>query len=314
MNETANQAAANNNGSFAPPVFILGIMPRCGTNFLSNLLILHPECGPPDPVWEDFLVAHSDLLAQYSDSVAGHWYESWGISNHDQADLDASLGKGLSSFLNQRGKGTRLITKTPRVDNLELFFRFFPEARLLILVRDGRAVIESASRSFGWRRETTAHALASAARTIKRFEQHSKGTSARYRIIRYEDLWKDMETQLRGLFSFLELDPDVYDFDRAHELPVKGSSDLVNDGERTIHWDPIEKTNEFDPMSRHAHWSAFRQYRYDRVAGQYMEALGYSRISAGDTSWLWWGRSLLLDASWWLKCFIHPLYRRLRSR
>jgi hypothetical protein len=44
------------------PIFILGIMPRCATNFLSNLLLLHPDCVPRDTVWEDFTIARSDLL------------------------------------------------------------------------------------------------------------------------------------------------------------------------------------------------------------------------------------------------------------
>ena len=160
MNIAADTPPGKKSTPLAPPIFILGIQPRSGTYFLSNLLILHPDCGPPDPVWEDFLVAHSDLLAQYSDSVSGHWDEKWGVDQEVQADLDAALGRGLSRFLSERGKGSRLITKTPRADNLDLFFRFFPDAHLLILVRDGRAITESAYRSFGARRDATFHALA----------------------------------------------------------------------------------------------------------------------------------------------------------
>jgi len=314
MNEPADINAASETRPLAPPVFILGILPRCGTNFLSNLLLLHPDCGPPDPVWEDFLVAHFDLLAQYSDAVSGQWDEKWGTDDETRADLEASLGKGLSLFLSQRGKGSCLITKTPSVDNLDLFFRFLPEARLLILVRDGRAVIESGYRSFGSRREVTLHALASAARTINRFDRIDKRTDTRCRIIRYEDLWENVETQLRELFSFLELDPDVYDFSHAHDLPVRGSSELVTDDRKAMHWDPVEKNDKFDPLSRYSHWGAFRHYRYNRVAGQEMETLGYSRSKAGGPSWLWWSCCLLLDAGWWLSGLLRPLYKLLRRR
>ena len=309
MNIAADTAPDRKSTPFAPPVFILGILPRSGTNFLSNLLILHPDCGPPDPVWEDFLVAHSDLLAQYSDSVSRHWDEKWGIDQQVQADLEASLGRGLSRFVSERGKGSRLITKTPSVDNLDLFFRFFPDAHLLILVRDGRAITESAWRSFGARRETTFHALASAAGVINRFDQHNRETGARYKIIRYEELWKHPETQMQQLFAFLGLNPDVYDFDQARDLPVRGSSELAKDDRKALHWDPVEKNEEFDPMSRFSHWGAFRHYRYNRTAGREMEALGYPRIEAGGPTWLWRACSLILDTRWMLMRLARPVFK-----
>ena len=47
------------------PIFSLGIMPRCGTNFLSNQLLLHPDCAPPEPLWEGYLPAHADRLTEW---------------------------------------------------------------------------------------------------------------------------------------------------------------------------------------------------------------------------------------------------------
>jgi protein-tyrosine sulfotransferase len=314
MNETADKDPSSETTQITPPVFILGILPRSGTNYLSNLLILHPDCGPPDPIWEDFLVAHSDLLAQYSDSVTGHWDKKWGIGEEARAELDTALGQGLTSFLSRRSMGICLITKTPSVDNLDLFFRFFPQARLLILIRDGRAIIESAYYSFGWRRESTLHALASAARTINNFDQRNRGSGARYKIVRYEDLWDAVDEQLLKLFSFLELKPDVYDFGQAHELPVKGSSGVVKDHGQAMHWNPVEKNDKFDPLSRYSHWGVFRHYRYNRVAGQHMEALGYPCIKAGGPPWFWWLCCLPLDAAWLLSRLARPLYKRLRRR
>ena len=51
------------------PIFILGISQRSGTNFLFDLLCLHPDCGAPSIKWEDFLVDKSDLLVRYVSSV-----------------------------------------------------------------------------------------------------------------------------------------------------------------------------------------------------------------------------------------------------
>ena len=41
------------------------------------------------------------------------------------------------------------MTKSPSVAHLDRFFAFFPRARLLILVRDGRSVAQSAIDTFG---------------------------------------------------------------------------------------------------------------------------------------------------------------------
>ena len=56
--------------------------------------------------------------------------------------------KQLSAKDGHNGRPTRLVTKTPTVKNLGLFFQLFPTSKLLVLVRDGRSVVESAVRTF----------------------------------------------------------------------------------------------------------------------------------------------------------------------
>jgi len=292
-------------------IFILGILPRCGTNFLSNLLVLHPDCAPPDPVWEDFLVTHADLLANYSDTVAHRWDEVWGVTPRTQKDLDIALGGGICRFLEERCAGTRVISKTPRVENLDLFFRFFPNAKLLVLVRDGRSVMESGIRTFGWRRESVLHLLADAARTINRFEKSSPSDKERYRILRYEDLWQDTEPRLRELFDFLELEMGTYDLEQALNLPVRGSSQLTSQQDSTVHWDPVERSGDFDPLSRFADWSDAQHYRYNQVAGEAMQALGYPCKKVNDPLGLFRLQGLFQDITWKLKLLAKPLYIRL---
>ncbi|MBT8053212.1 MAG: sulfotransferase [Xanthomonadales bacterium] len=295
------------------PVFVLGILPRSGTNFLYNLLMLHPDCAPPDPVWEDFLVSRLDLLAQYSDEVAAQWDPRWGVDARTQQHLDRSLGSGIARFLQERCSGFRVVAKTPRVDNIEHFFRFFPEAKLLILVRDGRSIVESAIKSFGWRREPALHSLAEAARTINAFRQKTAGFSERFRIVRYEDLWLDTENQLYEIGEFLELDMETYDLQRALNLPLRGSSELKSGPAESVHWDPMDRPDDFDPMSRFTHWSDARHFRYNRIAGPAMQALGYEPKAVKNPGGLFSIQGLVLDAGWLLKSLLRPLYRRLRN-
>ena len=289
-------------------MFILGILPRSGTNFLYNLLMLHPDCAPPDPVWEDFLLRHSDLLLEYAQKVAAEWDPNWGVDRQTRVDLEQAIGGGLERFLQARCASRQVVTKTPRVDKLDQFFRLFPRARLLILIRDGRAVIESGVRSFGWRRESALHAVAESAALINRFLADHAERQAQFRLVRYEDLWLDTEAQVRGLLEFLDLEPGPYDFEQARNLPVRGSSDLAREDSEALHWDPVQRPADFDPLSRFASWGNSRHFRYNHVAGRAMETLGYRGVAVGSgfgTRKLW---NLALDAAWQVKRLLRPLF------
>jgi len=299
---------------YLQPIFILGIMPRCGTNFLSNLLLLHPDCVAPATVWEDYSNAHADLLESYSDHVSSHWNPKWGVTEQTRMDFDAALGSGISTFLAKGAEEKRVVAKTPEVKNLDLFFRFFPHARLIILIRDGRAIVESGMRSFGWNREAALHWLSGAAGSILKFTHQNPHSEYNYRIISYEQLWQEPENTLRELLDFLDLDADDYDFTNASQLPLRGSSDLLAEDSTALHWDPVERDAKFDPLSRYEHWNTFMHYRYQQVAGKHMEALGYENKDRAAPSFLHWFANQLLDLAWQLKSALRPLYRRLQRQ
>ena len=140
------------------PIFILGIMPRSGTNFLWDLLRLHPQCAPGrSPIAEDFFLEHSDHLVEYVNQVQAAWDPLWGeFESRIEDRLAAALGEGLVSFLWVK-RDRRLLAKSPSVRNLHRFFTFWPDARLVILIRDGRSVVQSCMRTFGWDFDLAAH-------------------------------------------------------------------------------------------------------------------------------------------------------------
>ncbi len=295
------------------PIFILGLMPRSGTNFLSNLLQLHPECAPASPVWEDFIVTHLDKLAHYSGAVTGEWNEEWGVNERTCSDLEVALGNGLAAFLEDRCPARHVISKTPRVTNLDLFYRFFPGSSLLVLVRDGRSIVESGARTFSWSREAAMHSVADAARTVSEFRKSSQPDQNRFRILRYEDLWQDTENQLHGLFEFLGLDGERYDWKQALELPVRGSSELTAGEETSMHWDPVERGADFDPLSRFSGWSDATHFRYNAVAGAAMRPFGYREHTIEGASILLRTRNRILNVAWGLRVLFRPLYHWMQK-
>ena len=260
----------------ADPIFIHGILPRSGTNFLWDLLLIHADCTRGrTPVNEDLFLDHSDDLVAFVSTVRGAWDPIWGTFDADTTDrLYAAVGDGLLSFL-WTDRTRRLVSKSPSVRHLDRFFSFFPRARLLILVRDGRAVVQSAMDTFGWDFDRACRAWADAARTIRRFQQIESAHADRWRLVRYEELVDHVEGQLRALFEFLELDATRYDFEAARNLPVRGSSAFGRDGHK-VHWEAVTKDASFAPKERWRSWSTARLARFDWLAGAELVELGYA--------------------------------------
>ncbi len=258
------------------PIFIRGILPRSGTNFLHDALLLHPDCAPARaPVWEDHTLIGVRQLKRYVNEVVRSWHDATGRRGELVAELSRSLGDGITGFLAETGN-RRLVSKTPYVDHIDEFFTFFPRALLIILVRDGRSVVQSSLDTFGGDFETTARLWAAAADEIARFDQQHREAPLAYRIVRYEDLYEAPENTLSDLLEFCGLDRDRYDFGAAARLPLRGSS--VHRGEgRDVHWHPVQRPPQFDPTARFRDWSPARLRRFDWIAGHQLEHFGYER-------------------------------------
>lgn len=295
----------------AEPIFILGMLPRSGTNFLSGLLLLHPDLSPGrDPVNEDLFLAHSDHLVAFVDTVHAAWDPLWGTFDADLLDLlRADIGDGLVSFL-WSDRSRRLVTKSPSVRHLDRFFAFFPEAQLLILMRDGRSVVQSAIATFGWDFDRACRAWAEAAQTILQFQRSESARAGRWRLVRYEDLVDDPDGQLRAIFKFLAVAPDRYDFAAARNLPVRGSS-AYGRHEGKVHWAPVAKDRSFAPKERWRSWSAAQLERFDWLAGEELVQLGYA---ASRTRFTAIGRFIhtLRDCQWRIFQAVHRLKHRVR--
>ena len=258
-------------------IFIQGILARSGTNFLYELLALHPDVAPSGPVQENFFLLASDRLEAYVDATMARWKPEWGIAPDSRERLWESIGDGLIAFLERDarpdGARWRLLARTPHVHNLHNFARLWPKARLVILVRDGRDLVESFARSFNTEREPIMQRWADGAREIVEFER-AFADRARFTIVRYEDLHANTEAELRKLLAFLALDPARYDFSRALAAPVIGSSTFTG-GRGGVHWDPVAKTDEFKPLERSADWPPALLAEFERVAGEYARRFGY---------------------------------------
>ena len=272
-------ALVGERGENDAPIFIAGIMPRSGTNFLHRLLCQHPDCGAINttPVREDYLLHHAASLKRYLERLKWQWGH-WGADDAFVAPLYEHAGRGLTGFLRTLSDAPRIVTKTPSVSNIESFPDIFPHAYLLIIVRDGRSVVASGMSGFGWNFETASRAWARAARAILAFRDANPAAFAsRCRLVQYERLNTDTKEELAAILRFVGLDPAVYDFDAALDTPVYGSSYQKTEG-KGVSWQPKAKAPGFASNERWATWSRARHERFNWIAGRELIALGYEAV------------------------------------
>jgi protein-tyrosine sulfotransferase len=311
----------------ADPIFIHGIMPRSGTNYLWQLLLQHPACGPGrEPIREDFFLECSDHLTSFVADAKERWDPIWGtVDDATLAELLRSLGDGLVSYL-WVDRERRLVAKTPSVERLDRFFALFPDARLIVLVRDGRSVVQSCISTFGWDLDRAGRNWARAADEIERFETGGDVPTDRYLRVRYEDLLDDFDASIARVLSVAGLDPDGFDLEAARSLPVRGSSSYFGTGHGSVHWDPVPKGADFDPRKRWSSWPRPMHERFDWIAGAQMRRLGYDDDLRGPVEdpaerarqrlldWRWMTRSVVRSATFRARVRVGTASRPLRER
>jgi hypothetical protein len=294
--------------------FILGIDLRCGTNHLFNLLQMHPDCVGPGPIWEDGFIKKSNLLRKYVDLQYSSWNSSWEVEKilGNQEVLLRCFGSAIEEFIKlqiNRGNENQvesahslanqsipkiLLSKTPSVENIENFFDFFPNAYLIVLVRDGRSLVESSVRSFDWNYESSMLRWRNNAQTLINFKDKYEQLQERFILVRYENLVANEKETLIKIFNYLNLNPEVYDFQAASLSGVIGSSELRKSTD-AMHWRPVEKMSDFNPLTRFSNWDRRRHERFNWVAGEQMVKLGYELIEFRGSQHIYAIKNKLID-------------------
>ncbi|TMJ65887.1 MAG: sulfotransferase [Alphaproteobacteria bacterium] len=259
-------------------IILLSACPRSGSNYLENLLALHPHCRK-SKVPEDFFLANSETLLNFCRSVADSWDDWWLQRLGGASRLAMHVGTALLRFADpgpeEEGptRDIRLMLRSPTTEGIAAATTLFPDAKVLVLVRDGPPTVESGRRSFGWPYEEAMLAWRQSVRRVLSFLASADG--ARCQLIRFEDLTADPAREIARVIAFLGLDPALYPSDRVDEIPVFGSSSFGRTEGEGVHWRPVPKDSSFDPLARAQSWPAHRLARFAWLAGAEQRKLGY---------------------------------------
>ena len=266
----------------AKPVFILGIRHRSGTNMLLDVLVRHPSCvAHSDP--EDFLVSCLRDINKYVGTLEKK-RRSKQFRSDNRQELSETIGEALLRYITKNIKTEkfqvtvpkRVITKTPSVEGLQYFREVFPDAYLILLIRDGRSVVESTVRSFDADFDLSCKRYATATKIIASFMGTDPNPDKTI-LMRFEDYIGNKRETVETLLRFLGLSTEIFPFEDLEIMPIRGSSELKQKKGDSIHWEPMAAKIAFDPRHRYSEWSEFQHSRFDWLAGEALEKMGYER-------------------------------------
>lgn len=269
--ETARRIRGGQRG---PAVMIHGILPRAGTVYAGQLLRLHPDLHAfPHNLYEvPFLQLSHQVLRLQEEFLANHRHNRGKLGESDFLTL---FGSALLAYLHaDTPADKRMLIKVPSVEYLHFFPHVYPHEHLLVLVRDGRDLVDSTVRTWPmfpfsfacrrWRR---------AAEMIVRFHEKWKDEGRGYWLARFEDTVENPESFVRAACHHFGLDEDAYPFAEIDRIRVRGSSAVTAAGD--VVWEPQELPDDFQPVGRWRGWSARKKWTFKQLAGDMLLALGY---------------------------------------
>ena len=270
--------SARARGDGPAPILILGVMPRSGTNYVRDLLALHPDVhADPGRIYEFPLLHAGRGAAAFMDEFISYFPRNEEVTTRWDA-LALLAGAWLREFQAEAGD-KRVLLKCPHVQNLALAPYIFPGAKVVLCVRDGRDVVDSSLRTFGGRslaRKTftqLAWEWRHGTEAILSFAPGGENFHPDMHLVRYESLVDASTNEVETLLTDLNLDPARYDHDAARALPVRGSSrSQAKDTER---WQGEARSDGFKSVGRWEDWPTRRRGKFLKIAGDVLARCGY---------------------------------------
>lgn len=261
--------------------FVFGVMPRSGTNYLERLLLSHPDtCSAPDDLRElPAFPAADDLEAGFTAALT-RFYDPNASVFAPYEWLAYALGGYLNTATAKCDSAAKLmLVKDPHVRRITLFDAVLPREKVMIVLRDGRYLVDSTLRTWPLKfmgRTFEDICLEWEAATRATLDYAEQAPKDRVRLVRYEDLVGDNLGEMTAICDWLGLDPAKLDGDALTSAPVLGSSTHSRSESGEVGWTPVAKTASFDPTGRALEWSDRQTACFERVCGATQKRAGYA--------------------------------------
>ncbi len=248
---------------------LLGPTPRSGTNYVEAIISAHPHvttapCGVREA---PFLAAAESIRPFEREFGRRHAETRRGIAPYEW------LGYAASGFLAraaaEAGPSQLVLLKDPHALRLDLAEAIFPDAKRLIVLRDGRRTVDSCIRTWKLRRlgRTFSDVCLEWALATNAALDHLARSDGAAMAIRYEDAVAAPAAVARAAQAFLGLDPALARLSDLRATPVMGSS-THSQAKWGVDWSPRTPAEDFDPAGRAVDWPKRWERVFLRICGR----------------------------------------------
>lgn len=281
ISDVALEVAKEIRGIHNPAIILYGVMSRSGTGYVGGtktLLGLHPDilCHP-NKLWEVPFLENSYLLKEFQEI----FFKSYGfnIGKIGANDFLPLFGSAFINYLlySLDNDYHKYISITrPSVEFLNYFFDIFPYENLLLLMRDGRDVVNSHFNTFSASFPDICVQWNDSAQMMLSFVRHyQEKKGERFLYVKFEDVVADPAGFIKRFCKHFHIDCSMYPFEKIASIPVVGSSTMKHNDKVT--WKPIKKPEGFNPVGRWTKWSNKKKRIFKKLAGQTLIEAGYCK-------------------------------------
>ncbi|MEO1400868.1 MAG: sulfotransferase [Cyanobacteria bacterium J06635_1] len=275
----------------ASPIFIVGV-PRSGTTLLASMLSAHPTIAispeshflnywlpiwghlPLDAFWQKLL--QSNRFSYFGIDADAVWSRAQTKGQPTHRTLFESMLEIYAAQLNK----VRWGEKTPmHYQHLDQIFDWYPNASVLWLLRDPRAVVSSLLRAH-WASDYTDENARLWDQSLRDYERYWC-SNVRVKQVRYETLLTQPQTCLKQICEFLDVPyiPDLINRRSLANSPIvnrpKWAANHLHQALAPLEMTPLEKWKQ--QLSR------ARVEIIEQISRDAMARYGYTPVTSGKT-------------------------------
>ncbi|BBC70961.1 sulfotransferase family protein [Altererythrobacter sp. B11] len=258
-------------------LFVFGLMPRSGTNFLYEMMLHISQVERPGIAFDELPILAWPQAFDGPLELINHYHPP-SAQAFDRLSWLAFAAAGLRNrLLDMAPEGSMTLIKEPHFYGIDLFPLVFPQDRAVLVVRDGRYIVDSFRRSFTknpWSRsfEDLCVEFREAAQAVERFRSGPYGD--RMMIARYEDVNADRRGYAEKILAWLGREPRAGDLDGLDDMPIYGSSVRSVGQGGGVDWTPV-KDKAYNPATRAIEWTSAQRKMFEAICGEANRRLGY---------------------------------------
>lgn len=278
-------------------ILCAGISVRSGTNYIGSIFSEIPgvDSLPVDNSKGEFPFFMNQTIHSYDGWIANFNKTFFSDKLVSAEDFSPYFSKAFTDYLkdNFNVKNQVLFVKNPSLYNIERFYDFFPEGKLLLLTRSAPDLIASSLKGSilirksqsPWKKIKARIKYYSGYNTIvycKAYNKHAEqlfflreALKDNFLELKYEDVVNDSHTKIKEILKYCDIPFNEEIIENAVNAKVVGSS-FLGSKKHSQNWKKMEKPKDFKSVGRYENWGFFNRFIFNVITRKHNTKVGYN--------------------------------------